>query len=62
LTKLLKQLRIPYEKLELSQQHFSRIVFPERQLSFSNDPQLFVEEIGKRSPTRKKIFPGFWTR
>ncbi len=56
LTKLLKQLRIPYEKLELSQQHFSRIVFPERQLSFSNDPQLFVEEIGKTFPDQKENF------
>ena len=56
LTKLLKQLRIPYEKLELSQQHFSRIVFPHRQLSFSNDPQLFIEEIGKTFPDQKENF------
>lgn len=56
LTKLLKQLRIPYEKLELSQQHFSRIVFPEHQLSFSNDPQLYIEEIGKTFPDQKENF------
>ena len=56
LTKLLKQLRIPYEKLELSQQHFSRIVFPENQLSFSNDPQWLVVEIGKIFPHQKDNF------
>ncbi len=56
LTKLLKQLRIPYEKLELSQQHFSRIVFPQRQLSFSNDPQLLMDEIGKTFPGQKENF------
>jgi len=56
LTKLLKQLRIPYEKLELSQQHFSRIIFPENQLSFSNDPQLLVVEIGKIFPHQKDNF------
>jgi len=56
LTKLLKQLRIPYEKLELSQQHFSRIVFPENQLSFSNDPQLLVVEIGKTFSHQKDNF------
>ncbi|MCX5849355.1 MAG: NAD(P)/FAD-dependent oxidoreductase [Deltaproteobacteria bacterium] len=56
LTKLLKQLRIPYEKLELSQQHFSRIAFPEHQLSFSNDPQLLTEEIEKTFPLQKDNF------
>ena len=56
LTKLLKQLRIPYEKLELSQQHFSRIVFPEHQLSFSNGPQLLTEEIENTFPLQKDNF------
>jgi phytoene dehydrogenase-like protein len=56
LTKLLKQLRIPYEKLELSQQHFSRIVFPEHQLSFSNGPQLLTQEIEKTFPLQKDNF------
>ncbi|MDI6742924.1 MAG: NAD(P)/FAD-dependent oxidoreductase [Smithella sp.] len=56
LTKLLKQLRIPYEKLELSQQHFSRIVFPERQLSFSNNPQLLMDEVASVFPHQQENF------
>jgi len=56
LTKLLKQLRIPYEKLELSQQHFSRIMFPGYDLSFSNDPQLLTAGIGKAFPRQKDNF------
>ncbi len=53
LTKLLKQLRIPYEKLELSQQNFSRIHFPGYNISFSNDPQLLTKEIEKNFPQQK---------
>lgn len=56
LTKLLKQLRIPYEKLELSPQNFSRIHFPEHNISFSNDPQLLTEEIEKNFPHQKDHF------
>ena len=56
LTKLLKQLRIPYEKLELSQQHFSRIAFPEHNLSFSNDPELLKAEIERVFPRQKENF------
>jgi len=56
LTKLLKQLRIPYEKLELSQQHFSRIVFPGQQLAFSNGPHLLINEVTKCFPHQKENF------
>jgi len=56
LTKLLKQLRIPYEKLKLSQQNFSRINFPQHNISFSNDPQLLTEEIEKNFPHQKDHF------
>lgn len=56
LTKLLKQLRIPYEKLGLSQQHFSQIKFPEHNISFSNDPQLLTEEIRTNFPHQKDNF------
>jgi len=58
LTKLLKQLRIPYEKLELSQQNFSRIAFPGYSLSFSNNPQLLIEEIAKMFPHQRDNFAG----
>lgn len=56
LTKLLKQLRIPYEKLDLSQQNFSRIKFPEHNISFSNNPNLLAEEIEKFFPHQKNNF------
>jgi len=56
LTKLLKQLRIPYEKLELSQQNFSRIHFPEYNISFSNHPELLTEEIERYFPHQKGHF------
>ncbi len=56
LTKLLKQLRIPYEKLELSQQNFSKILFPDNSISFSNDPQLLIEEIERNFPQQKDNF------
>lgn len=56
LTKLLKQLRIPYEKLELSQQNFSKILFPDNSISFSNDPQLLIAEIERKFPQQKESF------
>ena len=56
LTKLLKQLRIPHDKLNLSQQHFSRIVFPGHNLSFSNDSQLLITDIEKAFPYQKDNF------
>lgn len=56
LTKLLKQLRIPYEKLELSQQKFSKILFPGNSISFSNDPQLLIAEIERNFPQQKDNF------
>lgn len=56
LTKLLKQLRLPYETLDLSQQNFSRIVFPRHDLSFSNDPQLLKTEIEKVFPRQRENF------
>lgn len=37
LCKLLRQLRIPYEALELREQNFSLVKFPEKTLRFSND-------------------------
>jgi phytoene dehydrogenase-like protein len=50
LTKLLKQLRIPYEKLELTPQFESRIDFPETNLRFSNDLNLLIDEINQKFP------------
>lgn len=50
MTKLLKQLRIPYESLELSEQNYSKIVFPDHELSFSNDLELLLAEIKDKFP------------
>ncbi len=50
LTKILKQLRIPYEDFELKEQYFSKIHFPEVQLTFNNDIQFFTEEIKAHFP------------
>lgn len=60
LTKLLKQLRIPYEKLELSQQNFSRVAFPGYNLAF---PQSTTVHRGNRQRsfrTSRIILPDFW--
>lgn len=56
LTKLLKQLRIPYEKLDLSQQNFSCVAFPGCNLSFSNNPQLLTGEIARAFPAQQDNF------
>ncbi|MCR9205520.1 MAG: hypothetical protein NXH75_13135, partial [Halobacteriovoraceae bacterium] len=45
LTKLLKQLRIPYDALELYPQEESQISFPDVQLNFNNDIELLKSEI-----------------
>jgi len=50
LTKLLKQLRIPYDALNLKEQTYSLIKFKSASLKFSNDFELLESEI-------KKIFP-----
>ncbi len=50
LTKLLRQLRIPYEALDLCPQNSSRIHFPGCQLRFNNDFALFESEIAAAFP------------
>lgn len=50
MSKLLKQLRIPYEALELSEQNYSKITFPDYELSFSNNLELLLSEIEKNFP------------
>ncbi len=56
LTKLLKQLRLPYEELQLSPQFESRVQFPEVGLRFSNDLDLLLSEIEKNFPHEKDNF------
>lgn len=50
LTKLLRQLRIPYDALDLCPQNGSRIHFPGCQLRFNNDFALFESEIAAAFP------------
>lgn len=50
LTKLLKQLRIPYDSLELYPQKMSQVSFPDIALNFSNDCELLRSEIATNFP------------
>jgi phytoene dehydrogenase-like protein len=50
LTKLLKQLRIPYDSLQLSEQRTSLIHFPQVQLQFSNNFEMLREEVATKFP------------
>ena len=51
LTRILRQLRIPYEALKLGEQAGSRLIHAGRELRFHNDPRLFFEEFAR-------VFPG----
>jgi phytoene dehydrogenase-like protein len=50
LTKLLRQLRIPYDALDLCPQNGSRIHFPGCQLRFNNDFAFFESEVAHAFP------------
>ncbi len=50
LGKLLKQLRIKHEQLNLSEQKHSTIVFPDTKLSFTNEFSILIEEIAQKFP------------
>lgn len=50
LTKLLKQLRLPYDALELQEQGHSLIDFPDHKLKFSNDFELLRAEVSDKFP------------
>lgn len=50
LFKILKQLRIPYNNLQLSPQNQSKILFKSCNLHFNNDFNLLQEEIFKKFP------------
>jgi phytoene dehydrogenase-like protein len=56
LTKLLKQLRIPYGDLALNEQHASRIIFPHNELTFTNDLNVFTDEVLEKFPSEKDGF------
>ncbi|MDD0852348.1 NAD(P)/FAD-dependent oxidoreductase [Halobacteriovorax sp. GB3] len=50
LTKLLKQLRIPYETFELNEQKQSKIVFPDKELTFTNNLEVLKQEVHEKFP------------
>lgn len=50
LIKLLRQLRIPYDALDLSPQNCSRIHFPDCQLGFNNEFAFFEAEVARAFP------------
>lgn len=50
LTRILRQLRIPYEALQLGQQWGSESAFPDVKLAFSNDFELLRSEVATKFP------------
>ena len=59
LTKLLKQLRIPYDDLALREQSYSVINFKSADLKFSNDFDLLTSEIKNVFPSELDSFVNF---
>jgi phytoene dehydrogenase-like protein len=49
-SKLLKQLRIPYDDFKLCPQTHSKILFPQIELKFSNDFELLLNEVHEKFP------------
>jgi len=52
LTKLLRQLRIPYDALDLCPQNGSRVCFPGCELRFDNDFALLESEVARTFPSQ----------
>ena len=52
LLRILRQLRIPYSELELGEQSFSEIAFPQERLRFSNDFELLRSEVARCFPSQ----------
>ncbi len=56
LNKLLRQLRLSHDQLDLKPQHFSEIRFPDHRLKFSNDIQMLTDEIAREFPSQGDVF------
>lgn len=50
LSKLLRQLRLSWDDFALCPQNESRVVFPGASLRFTNDPQVFTEQVAQQFP------------
>ncbi len=55
-SKLLKQLRLSYDDFKLCPQTYSKIVFPNIELKFSNDFELLCSEVVEKFPKEKDHF------
>lgn len=53
LIKICRQLRISYDALQLQEQHYSRIQFPDVSLTFTNDFEHFLAQIHENFPHEK---------
>ena len=56
LLKLCRQLRIPFESLDLQPQSHSKILFPDRSLHFTNNFDYFVDQIQQNFATSFNAF------
>ena len=56
LTKLLRQLRIPYDALDLCPQNGSKVAFPGCELGFTNDFAFFESEVARAFPRQIDSF------
>ena len=56
LTRILRQLRIPYDSLRLGEQHGSRSVVGDTDLRFGNDFELLRSEVARQFPSRTAAF------
>ncbi len=51
-SKLIKQLRIPYDDFKLMPQTYSKIQFPDCTLKFSNEFELLISEVSEKFPNQ----------
>jgi phytoene dehydrogenase-like protein len=56
LTRVLRQLRIPWQELDLQEQRESRVVFPDVSLRFGNDFELLRDEVHAAFPDQREGF------
>lgn len=56
LSRILRQLRIPYDALQLGEQIRSEVAFPDVRLRFSNDFELLRSEVHAHFPAQKEGF------
>lgn len=54
LIKICRQLRIPYDALQLQEQHYSKIQFPDVSLTFTNHFEHFLTQILENFPNEKE--------